>query len=131
VTLASAYPLADILEKEHQAHVVQVARTLGWNLVYHTHDSRRSAHGFPDLVLVRERAVFVELKREKGRLKPEQAVWLRGLLDAGCEAYLVRPRHLQALALILGHRGYPSSGVGGIARIVAELRDETRREAAA
>ena len=39
-------------EKQFQQSVVEVARTLKWR-VYHTHDSRRSAAGFPDLVLTR------------------------------------------------------------------------------
>ena len=39
-------------EKKFQAAVLQIANMYGW-LAYHTHDSRRSAPGFPDLVLVR------------------------------------------------------------------------------
>ena len=52
-------------EKEWQATVILTARTLGWT-VYHTHDSRRSEPGFPDLVLARETLLmFVELKTDK------------------------------------------------------------------
>ena len=36
-------------EKQFQSHIVQYAKMRGW-LVYHTHDSRRSEPGFPDLV---------------------------------------------------------------------------------
>ena len=46
-------------EKEFQRLVVDYATLHGW-MHYHTHDSRRSTPGFPDLVLVRERIIFAE-----------------------------------------------------------------------
>jgi hypothetical protein len=39
-------------EDAFQQAVVQLLGVTGWHLVYHTHDSRRSAAGFPDLVAV-------------------------------------------------------------------------------
>ena len=45
----------DILEADFQAQVVKLALLLGWK-VYHTHDSRRSREGFPDLILIRRTA---------------------------------------------------------------------------
>jgi hypothetical protein len=103
----AASPLADLLEKDWQAQVVDLARRLGWRRIYHTHDSRRSAHGFPDLVLCRDRVVFLELKCETGKLTEEQRGWLDALRGAGVEAYVARPRNLQALAEILASRGRP------------------------
>ncbi len=120
---AAAKPLADVLEKEWQTQVVQLARTVGFELLYHTHDSRRSAHGFPDLCLLRERLILLELKREQGKLSEHQRTWLRALLNAGSEIYLVRPRDLQALAQVLALRGPP--GVVGY-----ELREQLRAELA-
>ena len=38
-------------EDQWQSAVIEYARLMGW-LVYHTHDSRHSEKGFPDLVLV-------------------------------------------------------------------------------
>ena len=71
-----------------------LAATLGW-MAYHTHDSRRSDPGFPDLVLVRgPHVMFRELKTAKGRVTPEQAAWLLALTDAGEWAGLWRPSHL-------------------------------------
>ncbi len=71
--------------------VVQLARLYG-RLAYHTHDSRRSAAGFPDLTLVRgRRLLFAELKREAGRTTAEQDGWREALREAGQEAYLWRP----------------------------------------
>lgn len=66
-------------EKDFQTQVVELATLLGWR-VYHTHDSRRSAKGFPDLVLVRgETCLFWELKTETGRVTKEQAEWAAAL----------------------------------------------------
>lgn len=101
-TVAPATPLEDILERDWQKQVVQLARQFGWTLTYHTFDSRRSTHGFPDLVIVRDRVVFLELKREKGHLTDEQKTWLRQLRAAGEHAYIARPRDLSALAHVLG-----------------------------
>jgi len=63
-------------EKELQANVIDAARRLGW-VYYHTYDSRRSPEGFPDLILVREgRMICAELKSQRGRLRPQQEVWI-------------------------------------------------------
>jgi hypothetical protein len=85
VTVASA-----ISEKAWQATVVEAARACRW-LCYHVHDSRRSAAGFPDLVLVRDRVLFIELKSEAGRLSQAQAEWLAALGRAGAEVRVFRP----------------------------------------
>lgn len=100
---SSFVPSLAISEKQFQAQVLDLARLSGW-LVYHTHDSRRSAPGFPDLVLLRPpRLVFAELKTEKGRIRPEQRAWVEAL--SGCtqapESYLWRPRDLEEVQGIL------------------------------
>jgi len=57
-----------ITEKEWQAQVIKLATMLSWK-VFHTHDSRRSTAGYPDLTLVRRsRVVFAELKTDTGRV---------------------------------------------------------------
>ena len=61
---------------------------------YHTYDSRRSAPGFPDLVIIGPRAVlFRELKswRMSSRLTGPQAAILGCLTDAGLDADVWRP----------------------------------------
>lgn len=70
-------------ERHLQDNIVRLAKLLGW-LCYHTHDSRKSTAGFPDLVLVRQyrqpgRALFAELKTERGRLSPAQETWCHAL----------------------------------------------------
>lgn len=89
-----------ITEREFQAQVVQLARLCGW-LVYHTHDSRRSAAGFPDLVLVRETVLFVELKVPPNRLSPDQAAWVERLRGAGQAACVWTPDQWGEIELTL------------------------------
>lgn len=84
-------PPLDCREDELQAAAVALAKANGW-LVYHTHDSRRSAAGFPDLVLLRGgRLMFVELKAAKGKLSDDQKTWLAALEGvAGVAVYCWR-----------------------------------------
>jgi len=114
-----AHPLEDVLEKDWQRQVVQLAKQLGWTHVFHTFDSRRSTHGFPDLVLIRDRVLYLELKREKTKLTDEQRDWLRALRAAGAQAYVARPRHLEALAAVLGARWQQTDELDAVTR--AEL----------
>lgn len=90
-------------EKELQEGLVAHAHLHGW-LAYHTHDSRRSVAGFPDLILVRDGECLAwELKKEKGRPRAGQLEWLDELGRVpGIEADLIRPstydRALERLA---------------------------------
>ncbi|WP_142133358.1 VRR-NUC domain-containing protein [Arthrobacter sp. SLBN-83] len=84
-------------EKEFQGIVMELASLHGYELAYHTHDSRRSAPGFPDLVLVspkRARVLFRELKTDVGRVSPDQRKWVDGLTAAGADAGVWRPADL-------------------------------------
>lgn len=70
-------------EAAFQQQVLNLAGFYDWRC-YHTHDSRRSQPGFPDLVLVRgPELIFAELKTEKGRVRPEQAEWIAALSEVG------------------------------------------------
>ena len=81
-----------VSERDWQATVVQLAKLRGWRH-YHTHDSRRSAPGFPDLVLVRgERVIFAELKTDTGRVSVAQREWLDALRLTPAEVAIWRPR---------------------------------------
>lgn len=82
-------------EAQLQAAVVASAKRRGW-LVYHTHDSRRSEAGYPDLHLIHpgaKRSLFRELKRGNGRVSDAQQTWLDALTAAGCDAAVWRPIH--------------------------------------
>ncbi|NHI19925.1 VRR-NUC domain-containing protein [Phycicoccus endophyticus] len=61
-------------------------------LTYHTHDSRRSNPGSPDLVIAGRRGVlYRELKTATGRLSRAQDEWLSTLVLAGANAAVWRP----------------------------------------
>lgn len=90
----------EMTEKDLQRAVVQLAEVYGYRRSYHTYDSRRSAKGFPDLVLVgRGRVIFAELKSERGKVSPEQQGWLEDLGEIGgnVHAYLWRPSDLEQI----------------------------------
>lgn len=90
-------------ERDLGAHVARLARLGGWHR-YHTYDSRRSTHGFPDEVLVhpaRRLLLFRELKAEGGRVRPEQIAWLDALVAAGSDAGVWRPSDVDAIEEIL------------------------------
>lgn len=101
------HPLVTSSEDAWQRQVLDFARLLGYGLVYHTHDSRRSPAGFPDLVLLNARAgrvVFLELKREGGRVRAEQRAWIAGLQECGIVAEIVEPSDLHLVHALLAGR---------------------------
>ena len=124
-----------ITEKAFQAQVIRTFKEHGW-LAYHTHDSRHSAAGFPDVCAVHpesDRLVFAELKRQAvvvaikdgGRtylkkrrvtLSQSQGLWLDALSETGAEVHLWMPSdHASVLEVALlrtdweSYPLYPSS----------------------
>ncbi len=97
-----------LTEAQLQEMVVARATALGW-LVYHTYDSRRSASGFPDLVLARDGVVvFAELKSEKGRITENQRVWAQAFGEGYTEGvageycyFLWRPSDMAEIEKVL------------------------------
>jgi len=93
-------------EKEFEAKLREIADLYGY-ACYHTHDSRRSDAGWPDLVLCKApRLVFAELKTDSKRSKasPAQVKWLRDLEASGQEVALWRPAELPTILRVLGPR---------------------------
>lgn len=90
-------------EAELDDAVRQLAELYGW-MRYHTYRSTRSPAGFPDLVLVRERILYRELKRDDGKLTVEQQRWGAALMAAGGDFAVWRPRDLDAIASELARR---------------------------
>ena len=93
---------AAISEKQLMQGVIDTARIFGWRVAhFRSVPVRRGKRvvwetpvqadgkGFPDLVLVRERVVWVELKVGGNTLSAEQAAWLEALREAGCEALVL------------------------------------------
>jgi len=87
-------------EAQFQQQVLQLARLNGW-WCYHTYDSRRSQPGLPDLILIRERVVWAELKVRPNRLRPNQKDCLNRLQNAQQETYVWYPEDWDAIVQIL------------------------------
>lgn len=83
-----------------QKQVEQLAAERGW-ICWHDRDSRRNDAGFPDLLLMRERVVWIECKSAGGRLREAQAAFMAALAAAGQEVYLMRPGDLDKLLKVL------------------------------
>ncbi|MEO9246443.1 VRR-NUC domain-containing protein [Citricoccus nitrophenolicus] len=96
-----------LTEKQLQGTITDMATMLGWRW-YHTHDSRRSAPGFPDLVMIHTgqgRTIWRELKTAKGRVSPAQRDWLADLVAAGEDAAVWRPADLASGRILAELRG--------------------------
>lgn len=90
-----------LTEKQFMASIFRLARLQGW-AVYHTFDSRRSAAGFPDAVMVkRPRVLFIEFKADRGTLTDAQRAWIDELRACGQEAYIWRPIHFESIMKLL------------------------------
>lgn len=77
-----------------EAELMTVVRDLATRLglrCYHTHDSRRSDAGWPDLAIVGRRLILRELKTETGRVRPDQQSWITDLVQAGQDVGVWRP----------------------------------------
>jgi hypothetical protein len=96
-------PLDALSEKDFTSQLVDLATSLRYKR-YHTYRSERSPSGYPDEVLVRDRVIHAELKREKGKPTDAQIEWLTALARAGAEAYLWRPSDLDEIGKILTKR---------------------------
>jgi hypothetical protein len=107
--------LPPMSEADFQKIVIALARSRGW-LVCHFRTSRNvrkdgTVHyetavqgdgaGFPDLVLVRDRLVLVELKADGGRLREEQHRWLEALGKANVEHHVWRPSQMAEIEGVL------------------------------
>lgn len=83
---------AQMLEADLQSKVIALAKGLGFTW-YHTHNSRRSPSGYPDLHLIHPdgRSLFRELKQQSKHPTPEQRRWLALLAGAGHDVGVWRP----------------------------------------
>src|SRR5262245_34098117 len=75
----------DMLELPFMEESRRLAEAQGWT-PYHTYSSKKSDEGFPDLVLVRGRAVvWIECKEHTRVPTEKQTIWLHLLTYAGQE----------------------------------------------
>lgn len=95
-----------MIEAQLQACVIDAARLGRWRVAHFRTAMNSRGHyltpiaadakGWPDLVLVRDRVIFAELKSATGRVSVDQTEWLRVLTAAGCDARVIRPCDLDA-----------------------------------
>ena len=108
-TVSPEEAFGTLSEEQLRRLAVEAAQNRGWLVDYHdtnapTYQSingiRRKLRsmgvpGRPDLILIRERVVWVELKTNKGRLTEYQKAFRDALVNAGQEYHLIRPRDWQ------------------------------------
>ena len=104
-----------VSENEWTNHIITTARMYGWLVAHFRAGMMRSGRwctpvqgdgaGFPDLVLCRDRVIFVELKSEKGRLSAAQKHWISKLEKAGVEIYVWRPSQYDEIVAMLSRTG--------------------------
>ena len=99
-------------EDEFQSAIIQTAQLFGY-LCYHTHDSRRSQSGFPDLVLAKNGVVLIaELKTDTGVVTNLQVEWL-----LAAHGVIWRPKYWDIIEKSLKDgRAYPTEPIPFYAR---------------
>lgn len=125
-------------EAEFQQGVIKLAQSLGWMVawfrpvrvqrkngsIYYETPVGADGEGFLDLVMVRERTIYAELKYATG-LRPRQKLWKKRLEDAGEEVYVWKPKDWREICDVLtanapkGDRSHPGGQEG--------LRDAAKR----
>ena len=103
--------LKAMAETEFQAFVVKAAHAAGWLVahfrkarirradgsIYYATPAAVEGVGWPDLVLVKRRVLYREVKTERGVVSPDQQAWLDALGAAGADAKVWRPRDLEEI----------------------------------
>lgn len=102
-------------EAAFQKRVIEYAMRCGWWVAHFPRANPEgrwrtpvsaNAKGYVDCTLVRGPAlIFAELKAEKGRLRPEQKVWIEKLMATGNEVYVWRPSDWPEIERRLSRRG--------------------------
>lgn len=91
-------------EKVFMRTVIDVCRLHGYT-VFHTHDSRHSQPGFPDLEIIGHGRIFHrELKLDTGRTTPDQTACINLINQNGGDAAVWRPSMWPQIIHELGGR---------------------------
>jgi hypothetical protein len=113
-TMAASTLIRETVEKmseeDFQQAVIEYAQERGWKVAHfrkaRTKKGWRTAvaadgKGFPDLVLVRNRIVWAELKSEAGEMSPDQENWRDWLKESGQEWYCWKPSDWPTIIQVL------------------------------
>lgn len=98
-------------EAQFQRAVLEFAKLHGWRCAHFRPAQNGKGQwrtavaadgkGFPDLVLVRDRVLFVELKSSKGRKSIEQREWASALIRAGADWDCWQPKDWDLIERVL------------------------------
>jgi hypothetical protein len=119
-----------MVESDLQKAVIGRAQFLGWKVMHPlpgktgkgwATSTQGDGKGYPDLTLVRERMMFVELKAEGKYLSVEQKLWRDWIIAAGGEWYCWKPLQWfdKSIDMILGVK-YPTVSVA------RDVQDQTK-----
>lgn len=92
-----------VTEREFQRTCVGALKALGWS-VFHDNVAWRSDPGWLDLTCVhpvQKRTVFIELKKESGKVSPKQQEWIDTHTAAGNEVFVFRPSQWDEFVLTI------------------------------
>jgi len=95
-----------ITEADLREQIRDLCKLFGWRFLF-TWTSIHSPKGMLDLLLInaeQKRAIFAELKSEKGKMTPEQQEVFDMLKACGEEVYLWKPSDIERVAEILRSR---------------------------
>jgi len=89
--------------------IINMAKSMGYDKIYHTWRSYHSPKGFFDIVIGRSRdgrLLFIEVKKEGDELTPDQQKWFEFLtlvasLNETVEVYVWYPHDWDEIAKIL------------------------------
>jgi len=100
-------PEADWDEPRFQRWCVATARANGWRVRVMDQRGRPgwrgqpTDKGWPDLLMVKDRVVWIELKDADGQLRPDQLEVIGLLIDSGAEVYIMRPAQWEEFMVLL------------------------------
>lgn len=100
---AGPLPEADWDEPTFQRWVVATARANGHRVRVMDQRGRpgwrgqATDRGLPDLLLVRDEVIWMELKAKGGKLRPDQEIWIAALRAANSRVYVFDPTQWEEL----------------------------------
>jgi len=109
--------LPQVSEKDFQAQVIALAQLCGWRVAHFRPARTKNGEwrtpvaadgaGFFDLVLMRERVIFAELKTNTGTLTRDQHAWREAATMAGAITVVWRPRDWNDIEKLLSKLDRP------------------------
>lgn len=127
----AVHPMDEISEAKLQKLVENYCLQLGL-LYYHTHDSRRSVAGYPDLTILGAGGLLLaELKSETGKLSRAQKAWVDASIASHTPVRIWRPAQWRDGTIIAELDRHAALGTDVTRTIVRRCANALRDEHAA